>query len=639
MSSTDKKYDINKISFEWVQEATDRKEVKRAYEAIKHEGGYYDLEQALKKKLATLDPTFKRRIDEKPLTKEEKENIDTDLDKFLASANQDDESLQGKHSKNIFSNPKEEAAARIGKRKQAENERLKGNDLMKSKDYDMAIDCYNKAIALDPNEASTYSNRALAYINKKQYSKSIDDANIAIALDPEYIKAYYRRGKAYELCKKYELAIKDYEHILEKEPNNKRIKKELLTLRAEFKENSGAESSEKKFRKMKIEEADSSAKVEEIIETKQVSGVKSQPAENPVVEDEGKENIKPYGDVKPTVVSSNELNGHAETTLTPKEEPKKSEFVKLQIEETEESSEDEDDAKPQAQATQPTSTETPTTLAEEERITKFDKDLLKHEQVSNDFINSLAEEVEHPKPQTPTKTPAEVKEEPKQEELKVEQTPEEIEEEERLQQIESELANYKESAKAEHQKGMFEVAIEIYQEALLFIETKEHQFKYRLSDLIAKKCALWNNIAAWYKQYQNADKEIEYATLVINHADHLKSDPTILFKAYFRRGCAYEKIEKYSKAKDDLEYCRQKQPFNMDVTTHLNHVKDALSHEEKEKNTRSMMSSQKLLNTLEEHKIKGNEFFKENKLGKDFINSNQIYRPSNRILHKRNWHL
>ena len=166
MSKPVKKFNIEKVSFEWVEEWKDRKEIKKAYEAIKAEGGYYDLEQALKKKLAELDPTFKRQIDERPLTSGEKESIADDLAKFLESANYDDESLQGKHAKNIFSNPKEDAAQRIGQKKQAENERLKGNDFMKSKDYDIAIDWYNKAISIDPIEASTYSNRALAYINK-----------------------------------------------------------------------------------------------------------------------------------------------------------------------------------------------------------------------------------------------------------------------------------------------------------------------------------------------------------------------------------------------------------------------------------------------------------------------------------------
>ena len=219
--SSKKKYPIEKVSFEWVEECNDRKEIKKAYEAIKAEGGYYNLEKTLKEKYSKLDPTFRKRIDEKPLSKEEKENVSKDLDSFLKSANDDDQSLLGNNIQNIFSNPKEEAAARIGKRKQAENERMKGNDFMKAKDYDKAIECYDKAIQLDQKEASTFSNRALAYIKKKQFSKSVEDANKAIELDEDFIKAYYRRGKAYEHLCNFEEAIKDYEYILEKEPKNK----------------------------------------------------------------------------------------------------------------------------------------------------------------------------------------------------------------------------------------------------------------------------------------------------------------------------------------------------------------------------------------------------------------------------------
>jgi hypothetical protein len=133
-------FNIDKISFEWVEKCTDRKECKNAYEALKAYGGFFDLELALKKKLAELDPTFRKRIDQKPLSMEEKIVIDDDIDKFLKSANDDDDCLQGKNTRSIFANPKEEAAARIGKRKQAENERLKGNDFMKSKDYDSALE-------------------------------------------------------------------------------------------------------------------------------------------------------------------------------------------------------------------------------------------------------------------------------------------------------------------------------------------------------------------------------------------------------------------------------------------------------------------------------------------------------------------
>jgi tetratricopeptide (TPR) repeat protein len=42
-----------------------------------------------------------------------------------------------------------------------------GNEAMKSKDYDDAIDHYTKSLEFFPDEAATYSNRAMAYLQKK----------------------------------------------------------------------------------------------------------------------------------------------------------------------------------------------------------------------------------------------------------------------------------------------------------------------------------------------------------------------------------------------------------------------------------------------------------------------------------------
>jgi tetratricopeptide (TPR) repeat protein len=48
---------------------------------------------------------------------------------------------------------------------------------------------------------------------------------------PGYLKAYHRRGKAYSALAKYELAIKDFQFILEEEPDNKDVNKDLKEAR------------------------------------------------------------------------------------------------------------------------------------------------------------------------------------------------------------------------------------------------------------------------------------------------------------------------------------------------------------------------------------------------------------------------
>jgi tetratricopeptide (TPR) repeat protein len=52
-----------------------------------------------------------------------------------------------------------------------------------------------------------------------------------LRLDPNYLKAHHRRGKAYLATRKYDLAIKDFQAILEKEPDNKDINRDLMDAR------------------------------------------------------------------------------------------------------------------------------------------------------------------------------------------------------------------------------------------------------------------------------------------------------------------------------------------------------------------------------------------------------------------------
>ncbi len=116
----------------------------------------------------------------------------------------------------------------------AENERLKGNECMHSKDYKDAINCYTKSLEYFPNDPAAYSNRAMAYLRLKEYARTIDDANTCLKLKSDYLKAYHRRGKAYLALNKVELAIRDFQYILEKEPHNKEAMQELKTARSKL---------------------------------------------------------------------------------------------------------------------------------------------------------------------------------------------------------------------------------------------------------------------------------------------------------------------------------------------------------------------------------------------------------------------
>jgi len=105
-------------------------------------------------------------------------------------------------------------------KKEAEQEKIKGNDYMKTKEFDTAINHYNKSINLNPIESTTYCNRALAFIKNKQFEKGYQDCNKAIDLKLDYSKAYYRRSLCSMGMNKYEQAFVDLIYLLKENPKN-----------------------------------------------------------------------------------------------------------------------------------------------------------------------------------------------------------------------------------------------------------------------------------------------------------------------------------------------------------------------------------------------------------------------------------
>jgi len=72
----------------------------------------------------------------------------------------------------------------------------KGLDFGKSGKYEKAIECFDKAIELNPNFAWAYNNRGTAHYYLKEYEKAVEDYNKAIELDPKDTRAYDNRELA-----------------------------------------------------------------------------------------------------------------------------------------------------------------------------------------------------------------------------------------------------------------------------------------------------------------------------------------------------------------------------------------------------------------------------------------------------------
>jgi len=79
---------------------------------------------------------------------------------------------------------------------EAETLKGKGNEAMKKKDYNAAVDFYTQALNQIPLNPIYLSNRAAAYSGMGKHEEAKNDAEMAVAADPKYSKAWSRLGLA-----------------------------------------------------------------------------------------------------------------------------------------------------------------------------------------------------------------------------------------------------------------------------------------------------------------------------------------------------------------------------------------------------------------------------------------------------------
>lgn len=127
-------------------------------------------------------------------------------------------------------------AQRDAKRKKEE-----GNDLYKNKKFAEAIECYDKAIELDPSNMTYLNNKAAVYLTQKKYDECIDMCLEAVEVGKksrapfeERAKAYTRAAKAYQKKGDLNKAI-EYCETAQLESFDKATQRLLKTLELERK--------------------------------------------------------------------------------------------------------------------------------------------------------------------------------------------------------------------------------------------------------------------------------------------------------------------------------------------------------------------------------------------------------------------
>merc|ERR1711871_950345 len=95
-----------------------------------------------------------------------------------------------------------------------------GNKHLKAEEFDKAIECYTKAIELNPNEHTYYSNRSAAYLSKGDAQNALYDVIKCIDVKSDWPKGYARKGAALHSLKQYQEAKEAYEEGLKVDPKD-----------------------------------------------------------------------------------------------------------------------------------------------------------------------------------------------------------------------------------------------------------------------------------------------------------------------------------------------------------------------------------------------------------------------------------
>jgi tetratricopeptide (TPR) repeat protein len=95
-----------------------------------------------------------------------------------------------------------------------------GNKFLKEGNYSKAIECYEKAVKIDPNYKIALNNIGLALIYLSKYNESLEFFDKTLEIDSKDIYALMGKGLALSDLHKYKEALEYYEMALKIDPKN-----------------------------------------------------------------------------------------------------------------------------------------------------------------------------------------------------------------------------------------------------------------------------------------------------------------------------------------------------------------------------------------------------------------------------------
>lgn len=95
-----------------------------------------------------------------------------------------------------------------------------GNDYYNQKNYKLAIECYNKALEITPQDPTIWHNKGNALYNQGDYKKATCCYERALKFDPANFNLWRDNGDTYMKLEKYDSAITCYEMALKIDSNS-----------------------------------------------------------------------------------------------------------------------------------------------------------------------------------------------------------------------------------------------------------------------------------------------------------------------------------------------------------------------------------------------------------------------------------
>ena len=96
----------------------------------------------------------------------------------------------------------------------------RGNSYRQMREYDLALEDYNKALNLKPDYIAALNNRGLVYRAKGLVDRAIQDFDEAIRLWPKFALGLRNRGGAHNAKGRYDLAIRDFDRVVDLTPDD-----------------------------------------------------------------------------------------------------------------------------------------------------------------------------------------------------------------------------------------------------------------------------------------------------------------------------------------------------------------------------------------------------------------------------------